>query len=104
LEVGEVMRIIDADLFKSNVKAWAENIRDIRSDNKCFFTEENILKAIDDQPTVETVNDGEWLSLDTNLIEGYNCSVCGHIFYMTEYGQKIRTKYCSNCGAKMKEQ
>ena len=64
------MRTIDSDLFKSNVKAWAENIRDIRSDNKCFFTEENILKAIDDQPTVETVNDGEWLSLDTNLIEG----------------------------------
>lgn len=52
------MRTIDADLFKSNVKAWAENIRDIRSDNKCFFTEENILKAIDDQPTVNNIQ--EW--------------------------------------------
>lgn len=52
------MRTIDADLFKSNVKAWAENIRDIRSDNKCFFTEENILKAIDDQPTVNDAQ--EW--------------------------------------------
>ena len=49
------MRTIDADLFKNNVKAWAENIRDVRSDNKCFFTEENILKAIDDQPTIEDV-------------------------------------------------
>ena len=52
------MRTNDADLFKSNVKAWAENIRDIRSDNKCFFTEENILKAIDDQPTVNNIQ--EW--------------------------------------------
>jgi len=52
------MRTIDADLFKNNVKAWAENIRDFRSDNKCFFTEENILKAIDDQPTVNDVQ--EW--------------------------------------------
>lgn len=52
------MRTIDADLFKSNVKVWAENIRDFRSDNKCFFTEENILKAIDDQPTVNDVQ--EW--------------------------------------------
>ena len=37
------MRLIDADLFANNVKTWAENIRDFRSDNKCFFTEENIL-------------------------------------------------------------
>lgn len=49
------MRVIDADLFINNVKAWAENIRDIRSDNKYFFTEENILKVINDQPTVEDV-------------------------------------------------
>lgn len=55
---GDNLRTIDADLFKSNIKAWAENIRDIRSDNKCFFTEENILKAIDDQPTVNDVQ--EW--------------------------------------------
>ena len=58
------MRTIDADLFKSNVKAWAENIRDIRSDNKCFFTEENILKAIDDQPTVNDAQ--EWHILTDN--------------------------------------
>ena len=96
------MRVIDADVFTNNIKAWAENIRDFRNDNKCFFTEENILKAINDQPTVDAINHGEWIPLDTELIEGYNCSVCGHIVYMTDYGQKIRTKYCSNCGAKMK--
>ena len=58
------MRTIDADLFKNNVKAWAENIRDFRSDNKCFFTEENILKAIDDQPTVNDAQ--EWHILTDN--------------------------------------
>ena len=55
---GNDLRVIDADLFASNIKAWAENIRDFRSDNKCFFTEENILKAIDDQPTVNNIQ--EW--------------------------------------------
>ena len=43
------MRAIDADLFASNIKLWAENIRNIRGNDKCFFTEENILKAIDEQ-------------------------------------------------------
>lgn len=99
------MRTIDADLFKSNVKAWAENIRDFRSDNKCFFTEENILNAIDDQPTVEIVKYGKWIRVDSNLIETYDCSVCNFNVYGDGYYKDlVRTKYCPNCGARMKDQ
>ena len=63
------MRLIDADLFANNVKTWAENIRDFRSDNKCFFTEENILKAIDEQPTVEVevVKHGHWINAYSDI-------------------------------------
>lgn len=97
------MRTIDADLFKSNVKAWAENIRDIRSDNKCFFTEENILKAIDDQPTleVEVVKHGHWINaypnIEPNPMLMYGiCSECG-------FKQSVSDslKFCPECGAKM---
>lgn len=106
------MRTIDADLFKSNVKAWAENIRDIRSDNKCFFTEENILKAIDDQPTVGDVRPvGEWIEnyhesyipikydknndLVIHKYLTYKCNICGRT-------EKNKEPYC-NCGARMKD-
>lgn len=97
------MRTIDADLFKSNVKAWAENIRDFRSDNKCFFTEENILKAIDNQPTVEVelVKHGHWINaypdIEPNPMLMYGiCSECG-------FKQSISDslKFCPECGAKM---
>jgi len=100
---GGNLRTIDADLFKSNVKAWAENIRDFRSDNKCFFTEENILKAIDDQPTVEVevVKHGHWINaypdIEPNPMLMYGiCSECG-------FKQSISDslKFCPECGAKM---
>ena len=46
------MRTIDADLFKNNVKTLAENIRNIRDDDKVFFTEENILDLINKQKEI----------------------------------------------------
>ncbi len=96
------MRTIDADLFKNNVKAWTENIRDFRSDNKCFFTEENILKAIDDQPTVDTepIRYGVWEHCYEENVA--ICSICKEEHYLGTYHQYARN-YCSNCGARMKD-
>ena len=91
------MRIIDADLFKSNVKAWAENIRDFRSDNKCFFTEDNILKEIDNQPTLENIQ----IAIDKQIPkkvyhfiddDTFETSCCGIDVTDKEY------KYCPECG------
>jgi len=93
------VRTIDADLFKNNVKAWAENIRDFRSDNKCFFTEENVLKMIDDQPTleVEPVKHGKWIY---DFWCAFKCSECGA--KKDKYKGENLTPYCPMCGAKMK--
>lgn len=107
------MRTIDADLFKSNVKAWAENIRDFRSDNKCFFTEENILKAIDDQPTIENVQIAINKQIPKKPIHkempyseevGFNdewyCPVCNsYVGYFTEgMSEPEQMEYCNECG------
>lgn len=95
------MRIIDADLFKSNVKAWAENIRDFRSDNKCFFTEENVLKAIDDQPTVELEEDikkliGYWFSaLEDEGCEPWKNEECINMARKYGYTSEDYKKYLS---------
>lgn len=97
------MRTIDADLFKNNVKAWAENIKGVRSDNKCFFTEESVLNAIDDQPTVDT----EPIRYGVRE-HGYEenvaiCSLCKEEHYLGTYHQYARS-YCPNCEANMKDQ
>ena len=95
------MRTIDADLFKNNVKAWAENIRDFRSDNKCFFTEENILKAIDDQPTVEVEEDvkkliGYWFSaLEDEGCESWENEECINMARKYGYTSEDYQKYLS---------
>ena len=116
------MRTIDADLFKSNVKAWAENIRDFRSDNKCFFTEENVLKAIDDQPTIEDIQIAINKQIPQKIFhQGYEYE--GQMIYPVGIDgvpydlcpncktnlctdgvlgrDKNRMKYCENCGQRL---
>lgn len=110
---GNDLRVIDADLFASNIKAWAENIRDFRSDNKCFFTEENVLNAIDDQPTIENVQNAISRQTPKKPIRkempysegaGFNdewyCPVCNsYIGYFTEgMSEPEQMEYCNECG------
>ena len=55
-------------------------------------------------PTVETdtVKHGSWFLLDECANEGVYCSVCHKKVYKTDYAnQKIKSKYCPNCGAIM---
>ena len=58
----------------------------------------NTLPAAD----VVEVRHGEWFLLDECANEGVYCSVCTKKVYRTEYAnQKLKSKYCPNCGAKM---
>ena len=91
------MRTIDADSFKNNIKAWAENIRNIGSDSKCFFTEENVLKAIDDQPTVEDIQIAINKQISKKVYhfiddDTFETSCCGTDVTNKDY------KYCPECG------
>lgn len=45
---------------------------------------------------------GEWFLLDECSNEGVYCSVCCKKVYDTHYAnQKIKSKFCPNCGAEM---
>ena len=50
------MRLIDADKLIEVLKEYAENIKNIRDDGKCFLTEENVLGIIKEQPTAFDVD------------------------------------------------
>ena len=52
---------------------------------------------------VEEVKHGEWYLIDECSNEGVYCSVCHKKVYKMCYGNvKVKSKYCPNCGAKMK--
>ena len=47
-------------------------------------------------------SEGEWVTSDIPQ-EKYACSVCGGACWYYDYqGEVARSKYCPNCGAKMK--
>lgn len=48
---------------------------------------------------------GHWKLLDECSNEGVYCSVCSKKVYKTDYAnQKLKSKYCPNCGAIMDEE
>lgn len=50
----------------------------------------------------EDIKHGEWQLIDECSNEGVYCSVCHKKVYRTDYAnQKIKSKYCPNCGAIM---
>ena len=56
------------------------------------------MKAADVAPVLH----GRWVLLDECYNEGVYCSACHKKVYKTCYAnQKIKSKFCPNCGAKM---
>lgn len=53
----------------------------------------------------KSVKHGHWKLLDECSNAGVYCSVCGKKVYRTDYAnQKIKSKYCPNCGSIMDEE
>ena len=50
------MKLTDADKLITDLKEYVENIKNIRDDDKCFLTEENVLSIIKEQPTAYDVD------------------------------------------------
>lgn len=48
-------KYIEVNRFMEDLKFYAENIRNIRGDNQCFFTEENIIDILNHQPIIKDV-------------------------------------------------
>ena len=57
-----------------------------------------------DEPIIKQKH-GKWFLLDECANEGVYCSVCHKKIYKTNYAnQKLKSKYCPNCGAIMDEE
>jgi ribosomal protein S27AE len=53
----------------------------------------------------KSVKHGHWTLLDDCSNDGVYCSVCHKKVYKTDYAnQKIKSKYCPNCGSIMDEE
>ena len=53
-------------------------------------------------PAEDKRKHGEWVLLDECANEGVYCSCCGKKVYKINYAnQKLKSKYCPNCGAIM---
>lgn len=65
---------------------------------------EIIHECSDYTPTADVaeVKHGEWYLLDECSNEGVYCSICHKKVYRKDYAnQKVKSKYCPNCGVKM---
>ena len=88
------MRLVDAD-------------RIVNFQIKCSDGNDYILlpiKSLSEIPTYEPKH-GHWMLLDECSNAGVYCSVCCKKVYRTDYAnQKIKSKYCPNCGSIMDEE
>ena len=106
------MRLIDADELKRYIDIF--NVACGCNDNH----QEEILEAIDDQPTVElseVQKTGHWIQKRDEYGDYYVCSVCGEELprvstapctVSNPYPEMIsidKTDFCPNCGENMGE-
>lgn len=64
------------------------------------------IQIIDEQPTVESKECGEWLKIGKQHIQEWQmvnkCSACGHAVTNSAYVDSVvYFKFCPHCGAKM---
>lgn len=86
-------RLIYADEAKSALTGWETD----PTDEEIEFTIDRI-RSVD---AVE-VKRGYWYLLDECANAGVYCSVCTKKVYKEHYAnQKLKSKYCPNCGARM---
>ena len=94
-------RYIDADNLAQRIMYYMSH-----TPERCgeYYAYKAALKEIVGSPTanVVEVKHGEWFLLDDCANEGVYCSVCHKKVYKKCYeNQKLKSKYCPNCGAKM---
>lgn len=97
------MRLIDADALKDGIM---ENINPYlgiyeSGEPRCFVREDEVLRYIDDFPTIDPVKHGKWIKDDV----GVHCSecFCGWEFLTGIPVEVYEFNYCPNCGAQMEK-
>lgn len=90
-------RLIDVDRV---IRRWRMCLDKMVKDKHGFYPMdfELVVCALENEPTVdaEPVVHGEWFCIDPE-VELYACSECANRIL------RRKTKYCANCGARMKK-
>lgn len=103
-DIGHLLQGKHIGLLFLNDEYGEEGFLDIGlTDNKTSFSVSNKLNELiitEDN----SVKHGHWKLLDECSNAGVYCSVCDKKVYKTYYAnQKIKSKYCPNCGSIMNE-
>lgn len=96
-------RLIDAKALWKNIDKLPSVID---ANNGWLVKKTSVLAKIEDATVVQPnpVVHAHWFLLDDCVNEGVYCSACTKKVYKTDYAnQKLKSKYCPNCGAKMDE-
>ena len=96
-------KYIDADVLHIKMEDLYEHHIEMRNFSANGAVAD-CLDLLDETPTADVVEvkHGEWFLLDECSNEGVYCSVCHKKVYKKCYAnQKLKSKYCPNCGAKM---
>ena len=84
-------KLIYVDRLKKDILA----LKDCYNGFSDTYDKACILGVIDEQPTIEERKNGNWVGIDDESCETFECDVCGFVlddFY----------NYCPNCGADMR--
>lgn len=99
------MRLIDADALDARMyyEAFEKDSADQRWDSGCWIRYKLFEKVLKEAPTIEERKTGKWIPQPGG---GYCCSKCGR-YALHDVDEKFallftKSKYCPNCGAKMK--
>lgn len=98
-------RLIDANALAKDLELLAKHEDSFRQSVIL-----GVVHTVKAQPTVdaEPVVHGHWVSLTECANAGVYCSVCNKKVYKEDYAwcnrkNKLRSNYCPNCGADMRE-
>lgn len=99
----EEMWLIDAGRLKRILQRFEEHLTAFGFHEGADVVK-TIIKGLKVEPKVDAVPvvHGHWFLLDECANAGVYCSVCTKKVYKTNYAnQKLKSKYCPNCGARM---
>lgn len=96
----------------SNNKILVNNVESMLGEALSKFLDADVIAGTMTAPMDDVKNDikekdkihGHWIVLDKCTNEGVYCSVCNKKVYKLNYAnQKLKSKYCPNCGTIMDE-
>jgi len=93
MQKGDPMRLIDADALLTDSRM------------RMYYHLPNGDTAIpiidiEHAPTIEERKKGDWVGIDDELCETFECDVCG--FVLDDWIEGAFYNYCPNCGADMR--